>query len=66
MTMGTEWDETLPYSFGNGGQRLFVLPELELVVVVTAGNYNHPENWRVPMAVLNQFVLPALAGGPGE
>ena len=34
------------------------------MVVVTAGNYNHPENWRLPVAVLNQFVLPALAGMP--
>jgi CubicO group peptidase (beta-lactamase class C family) len=51
-------------AFGNGGQRLFVLPELALTVVVTAGNYNQPENWRTPMAVLTQFVLPALAAGP--
>jgi len=33
-----------------------------LVVVVTAGNYNQPENWRLPVAILNQFVLPALVG----
>jgi CubicO group peptidase (beta-lactamase class C family) len=53
-------------ALGNGGQRLFVLPELDTIVVVTAGNYNQPENWRTPTAVLTQFVLPALAAGPRD
>jgi CubicO group peptidase (beta-lactamase class C family) len=52
--------------FGRGGQRVFILPDVELVVVVTAGNYNDPEQWRLPNAVLNQFVLPALVGEPRE
>ncbi|WBB97868.1 serine hydrolase [Solwaraspora sp. WMMA2080] len=47
-------------AMGNGGQRLIVLPDLELAVAVTAGNYDDPEQWRTPVAVLEQIILPAL------
>ncbi|MEV6692119.1 serine hydrolase [Micromonospora sp. NPDC051196] len=48
-------------AIGNGGQRLFVLPELGLSVAVTAGNYDDPEDWRIPATLLEQVILPALA-----
>ena len=46
--------------FGNGGQRLFLGPRLGLAVAVLAGNYNEPEAWRVPVAVITEIVLPAV------
>ncbi|MBX3622197.1 MAG: hypothetical protein KF891_19700 [Rhizobacter sp.] len=51
--------------FGNGGQRLFLVPALDLVVVVTAGQYNQPEtSWRAPTTVLTRIVN-ELARRPG-
>jgi CubicO group peptidase (beta-lactamase class C family) len=56
---GVRWEETVS-AIGNGGQRLFLLPQLELVVVVTAGNYDAADQWRPPQIVLRDVLLPAL------
>jgi CubicO group peptidase (beta-lactamase class C family) len=48
--------------FGNGGQRVYVVPDLDLVVAITAGNYDDPEQWRAPVTLFEQVVLPSVAG----
>jgi CubicO group peptidase (beta-lactamase class C family) len=45
---------------GNGGQRLLVLPDLDLTVAITAGNYDDQDQWQTPLTVLERVVLPAM------
>jgi CubicO group peptidase (beta-lactamase class C family) len=47
-------------AFGEGGQRLFVLPELRLVIAVTAGNYLAEDQWIPPTRVLREVVLASI------
>jgi CubicO group peptidase (beta-lactamase class C family) len=55
--------ELLIVGTGWGGQRLFLMPALDLVVAMNAGNYHmpRPEQRRVANAVLTELVLPAVA-----
>ena len=46
--------------FGLGGQRLFVFPELEFVLAVTAGNYVTEDQGRAPIAILREGFLAGL------
>jgi CubicO group peptidase (beta-lactamase class C family) len=46
--------------FGEGGQRLFVLPGLKLVVAITAGNYGADDQWIPPTRVMREVVLAGL------
>jgi CubicO group peptidase (beta-lactamase class C family) len=59
---GVMWEQTIN-AIGNGGQRLFLLPRLDLVVVVSAGNYDASEQWRPPLIVLRDVLLPRSQEG---
>ena len=50
--------------FGVGGQRLFVVPSLELVVSLSLGQYGGRLQGIVPTAILNKIVLPSVKGEP--
>jgi len=47
-------------AYGNGGQRLWVIPGLGLVVAVVAGNYDAPDQWIPPIRVLREVVLASI------
>lgn len=46
--------------FGYGGQRLFVFPQLGIVVAVTCGNYADERQWMPPIRVVREVVLASL------
>jgi CubicO group peptidase (beta-lactamase class C family) len=55
--------ERIISAIGNGGQRMFLLPRLDLVVAITAGNYNAMNQGDPPLVVLRDLILPALRTG---
>lgn len=46
--------------FGNGGQRLWLMPEAGVAAVTFSGNYNAWEAWVTPTRVWNEIVLANL------
>ena len=45
---------------GNGGQRLSVQADIGLIVVVLAGNYYEPDDWVMPVRIIEEHVAPEL------
>ncbi len=46
--------------FGNGGQRLWLMPDAKLVAVIFSGNYNAPDAWITPTRVWREIVIANL------
>ena len=46
--------------FGNGGQRLFVMPAAGLACVVFSGAYNQMDSWMTPSRIWWEIILPNL------
>jgi CubicO group peptidase (beta-lactamase class C family) len=46
--------------FGWGGQRLYIQPDLDLVVTVNAGYYGPPLQGVIPHQIFTRFVLQAV------
>jgi CubicO group peptidase (beta-lactamase class C family) len=47
-------------AYGNGGQRIWLIPSANLAVVVTAGLYNDPNSGTMVRSFLNDYILPAI------
>jgi CubicO group peptidase (beta-lactamase class C family) len=44
---------------GAGGQYIFVVPEYDMVVVITSGNYRNGRFWQ-PELIMEEYILPAF------
>jgi CubicO group peptidase (beta-lactamase class C family) len=47
---------------GYGGQRLLIVPSMDLVAVLTTGNYRNPKQGDIAFEILLDRVLPAVTG----
>jgi len=46
---------------GEGGQRLFIVPALQLIIAITAGNYGNDDQWIPPTRILREVVLGSIS-----
>lgn len=48
-------------AFGWGGQRIFVVPELDLVMMTTAAQYGQPKEGLAAIDILSNIVIPSVS-----
>ncbi len=46
---------------GAGGQYIFVIPKIEVVVVITSGNFRNRRLLQQPEKILEEYILPAMS-----
>jgi CubicO group peptidase (beta-lactamase class C family) len=51
-------------AMGQGGQRIIIIPDYDLVVVTTSGLYASPQQGNGTLEILYRFVLPAIRDEP--
>jgi CubicO group peptidase (beta-lactamase class C family) len=59
-----EGDANIPFAagVGYGGQRLLIVPSMDLVAVLTTGMYRNPQQGNIAFEILLDRVLPAVTG----
>lgn len=59
-TLAGDKEVTWIAAMGLGGQRIFIIPDLDVVVITTAGAYGSPRQGNAALELLYRYVIPAV------